>query len=129
MMAAKLFTVVIDCKDPRRQSEFWSEALAYTMRERNTDEFVVSDPAGMGFPLYFMKVPEPKVGKNRFHLDLWTDGSVSDEVDRLVRLGARFVEARQDPDTLDNPDTWTVLEDLEGNVFCVTTSSPPGWNA
>jgi hypothetical protein len=27
-----------------------------------------------------------------------------------------------------NPDTWTVLEDLEGNVFCVTGSTTlSGW--
>ena len=40
----------------------------------------------------------------------------------------RFVEVRQDPETLDNPDTWTVLEDLEGNVFCVTSSATlSGW--
>ena len=127
VMAASVFTVVIDCADARRQAGFWSQALSYEMRERNDGEFVVSDPTGVGFPLYFMNVPEPKVGKNRFHLDLWTDGPIAVEADRLVGLGARFVEARQDPDTLDNPDTWTVLEDVEGNVFCVTSSSPPGW--
>jgi hypothetical protein len=75
-----------------------------------------------------MKVPEPKVGKNRFHLDLITDGSKSEEVDRLVKLGARLVDVRQDPETLENPDTWTVLEDLESNVFCVTSSATlAGW--
>jgi hypothetical protein len=86
-------------------------------------------PPAWARPWYFMKVPEPKVGKNRLHLDLVTDGSMSDEVDRLVRLGARFVELRHDQDSLDNPDTWTVLEDLEGNVFCVTSSATlSGWN-
>jgi hypothetical protein len=70
-----------------------------------------------------MKVPEPKVGKNRLHLDLVTDGSMTDEVNRLVELGARLVGVRQDPDTRDNPDTWTVLEDLEGNVFSVSSSA------
>jgi len=75
-----------------------------------------------------MKVPEPKVRKNRFHLDLVTNGSMSEEVDRLVELGARLIEVRQDPESLENPDTWTVLEDLEGNVFCVTSSTTlSGW--
>jgi hypothetical protein len=41
----------------------------------------------------------------------------AEEVDRLVKLAARLVDVRQDPDTHDNPDTWIVLEDLEGNVF------------
>jgi Glyoxalase-like domain len=128
-MTLKAFTVVIDCTDPRRQADFWAEVLSCDVRQRNPDEYLVSDPAGKAFPLYFMKVPEPKVGKNRFHLDLVTDGSMSEEVDRLVKLGARLVEVRQDdPETYDNPDTWTVLEDLEGNVFCVTSSTTlSGW--
>ena len=128
-MTLKVFTVVIDCTDPRRQADFWAEALSCDVRERNPDEYLVSDPAGKAFPLYFMKVPEPKVGKNRFHLDLVTEGSMSEEVDRLVKLGARLIDVRQDdPQTHDNPDTWTVLEDLEGNVFCLTSSTTlSGW--
>jgi hypothetical protein len=123
-----MLTVVVDCAEPRRQASFWAVALAYDVRERNTDEFLVSDPAHTAAPLYFMRVPEPKVGKNRLHLDLLTDGPMSDEVDRLVALGARLVEVRQDPDNLENPDTWTVLEDPEGNVFCVSSSATlSGW--
>jgi hypothetical protein len=52
-------------------------------------EFLVSDPAGVAFPMYFMKVPEPGVGKNRWHADLVTPGAISDEVDRLLELGPR----------------------------------------
>jgi hypothetical protein len=128
-MTLNVFTVVIDCVDPRRQADFWAQVLSCDVRERNPDEYLVSDPAGEAFPLYFMKVPEPKVGKNRFHLDLVTDDSMTDEVNRIVKLGARVIEARQDDaDTHDNPDTWTVLEDLEGNVFCVTSSATlSGW--
>ena len=95
-MALNVFTVVIDCTDPRLLAGFWAEVLSCDARERNTDEYLVSDPNGKAFPLYFMKVPEPKVGKNRFHLDLVTDGSMSEEVDRLVKLGARLVDVRQD---------------------------------
>jgi hypothetical protein len=128
-MTLKVFTVVIDCADPRRQADFWAEVLSCDARKRNPDEYLVSDPAGKAFPLYFMKVPEPKVGKNRFHLDLVTDGSMPEEVDRLVKLGARVIDVRQDDaETYENPDTWTVLEDLEGNVFCVTSSTTlSGW--
>lgn len=127
-MSLTLFTVVVDCTDPRRQAGFWAGVLAYEVRERNRDEFLVSDPAGAAFPMYFMKVPEPQVGKNRWHVDLETPGDMSDEVDRLVELGARLVEVRRDPETFDNPDEWAVMEDLEGNVFCVTsTQTRTGW--
>jgi hypothetical protein len=128
-MTLKVFTVVIDCTDPRRLADFWAEVLSCDVRERNPGEYLVSDPAGKAFPLYFMKVPEPKVGKNRFHLDLVTDGPMSEEVERLVQLGARLVDVRRDdPQTHDNPDTWTVLEDLESNAFCVTSAKTlSGW--
>jgi hypothetical protein len=128
-VTSREIVVAVDCADARRQAHFWSEALAYDVRERNTDEFYVSDPKGSGTSPYFMKVPEPKVGKNRWHIDVLVAGSMSDEVDRLVGLGARMVEVRQDPDTFNNPDTWTVMEDPEGNVFCVASSETlTGWN-
>ena len=66
-----------------------------------------------------MNVPEQKPGKNRLHVDITTDGSLDDEVARLVSLGATLVERRQDPSTLANPDTWAVMRDPEGNEFCV----------
>ena len=49
-----------------------------------------------------------------------------EEVDRLVKLGARVSDIRQgDPD---NPDTWTVSKDSEGIGFCVTSSTTLwGW--
>jgi hypothetical protein len=88
-----LLAVIIDCHDPRRQAEWWAGALAYQVSQRNPDEFLVSDPADAGRSLYFMKVPEPKAGKNRLHLDLVTAGSMEAEVTRLVEAGAELVEA------------------------------------
>jgi predicted enzyme related to lactoylglutathione lyase len=123
MVSVSVLAVIVDCRDPRRQAEFWSRALAYEVRQRNPDEFLVTDPAGVGGSLYFMKVPEPKVGKNRLHLDLVTTGSMEAEVTRLAEAGAELVEVRQDPASFDNPDTWTVMRDPEGNEFCVTSTS------
>ena len=127
-MSSSLLAVVVDCQDPRSQAAFWADVLSHEVVERNKDEFLVSEPGASATPLYFMKVPEPKVGKNRLHLDLVTDGPLDDEIDRLKGLGARLVEVRQDPDTMDNPDTWAVLEDPEEHVFCVSSSSTvTGW--
>ena len=81
-VSISLLVVVVDCRDPLRQAEFWAQALGYKVNPRNPDEFQVSDPAGVGGSLYFMKVPEPKVGKNRLHLDLVTAGSMADEAAR-----------------------------------------------
>jgi len=55
-------------------------------------------------------------------------GTMESEVARLVDAGASVIEVREDPESLQNPDKWTVLADLEGNEFCVTsTSTLTGW--
>ncbi len=41
--------------------------------------------------------------KDRLHIDITTGGSVEDGVARLVALGGRLAEMRQDPETLANP--------------------------
>lgn len=127
-MPTSLLAVVVDCREPRAQADFWAKVLASTVTQRTTDEFLVGDPAGSGTPLYFMKVPEPKVAKNRLHLDLIAEGTLEDEVSRLKGLGAELVEVRHDPESLDHPDTWAVLQDPEGNEFCATSSTAfAGW--
>jgi len=63
--------------------------------------------------LWFNKVPEPKVTKNRVHIDI----NLPDEGDmgRLLGLGARALrEIRDDDGTL----WWTIMADPEGNEFC-----------
>ena len=127
-ISTSLLAVIVDCHDPLRQAEFWAQALAYEVIQRNPDEFRVSNPASGGASLYVMKVPEPKTGKNRLHLDVVTSGPMEAEVARLAEAGAEVVEVRQDPASLDNPDTWTVMRDPEGNEFCVTsTATLTGW--
>ena len=127
-MSLSMFTVVVDCADPHRVAKFWSEALGWAVNERNTDELQLVNPDASGTSLYFMRVPEPKVGKNRLHLDLLAPGPMEPEVQRLLEAGAQLVEVRQDPQSLDNPDTWTVMRDPEGNEFCVTSQTTlTGW--
>jgi Glyoxalase-like domain len=84
---------------PRREHLVVGAGVGQGVRvsQRNPGEFLVSDPADAGQSLYFMKVPEPKVGKNRLHLDLVTAGSMEAEVTRLAEAGAELVEVRQDP--------------------------------
>jgi hypothetical protein len=78
------------------------------------------DPDGQGHPVLFINVPEPKVVKNRVHLDLITDQPMSDEVNRLVAAGARAIMVHQHPPGyIDEPYEWTVMQDPEGNEFCV----------
>ena len=120
-MSASIFSVVVDCREPRPQAEFWASVLSYDVTERNPDEFRVSDPKGQGSALYFMRVPEAKVVKNRLHIDLAAEGPMEAAVERLIGLGARVIDVRHDPQEFENPDSWTVLQDPEGNEFCISS--------
>jgi catechol 2,3-dioxygenase-like lactoylglutathione lyase family enzyme len=106
--------VTIDCRDPERLIEFWSQALGYDI-QRNV-YVTVRDPNGRGPSLYFQEVPEERSGKNRVHLDLVTDDHLA-EAEALVQLGATKVR-----DAEENGIRWTVFEDPEGNVFCLFDS-------
>ena len=118
-MATSLLAIVVDCHNPLAQANYWAAALDHRVSERNTNEYGVSDPSTAGTPLYFMSVPEAKTVKNRLHVDITTDRPLEDEVAQLVSAGGTLVEMRQDPATLDNADTWAVMQDPEGNEFCV----------
>ena len=75
-MALRMTEVVIDCADHGAVVDFWAEAMGYERREFN-DQYVALVPPPPGEPgrppLLFQKVPEPKVVKNRVHLDLRGD--------------------------------------------------------
>jgi predicted enzyme related to lactoylglutathione lyase len=121
-MSTTLLAIVMDCRDALAQANWWATALGHEVAERNTREYEVSDASMGGTPLYFMDVPESKRVKNRLHVDISTDRPLEDEVARLVAAGGTLVEMRQDPTVLANPDTWAVMQDPEGNEFCVLNS-------
>lgn len=144
--------LTVDCADAQRLVAFWCEALGYVPEPAPDgweswlaywraagipdDELVgaeagsgaIVDPEGVRPRIWFQEVPEPKVGKNRLHLDIrHTPGreamryadrraSVDAEVERLVGLGAS-IAYRNAPD---GADYYAVtLRDPEGNEFCV----------
>jgi hypothetical protein len=63
----------------------------------------------------FQLVPEPKVVKNRVHLDVQVgEDQVEAESERLVALGATFSHRGQQ-----GPYRWITLADPEGNELCL----------
>jgi len=110
--------IVFDCADQRAVARFWAEVLGYRLRpvadDAPPDEpLVILPPAGTGMRIWFARVPERKVAKNRVHIDI----NLPDdrEMDRLARLGARPLrEIRGEDGTL----WWTIMADIEGNEFC-----------
>ena len=111
-------SVVVDCNDFAAMLAFWRAALRYEPREPPEDGWVIlGDPAGSDVNVSLQQVPEPRVGKNRLHLDLYTDDQAG-EVERLLALGATRHPREPEPD-----DDFVVLEDPEGNLFCVIDTS------
>jgi hypothetical protein len=135
----------MDCHDPDRLAHFWATALHYKLQdppegyvnweqwlsamgipeERWNDASAVVDPEGRGPRIYFQRVPEAKMVKNRLHLDLNVGGGhgttpevrrerVDAEAQRLVESGATISQ----PMDL-RGEYWVVMGDPEGNEFCV----------
>jgi glyoxalase superfamily protein len=126
-MPTRLVHLVVDAADPARLAEFWAQALGWQAESGEDDPGeVVVWPAGYGYPdpvalpLAFIAVPEPKVTKNRVHLDLASSsaGHQAQTVRRLLDLGAAPADVGQ------GEVPWVVLADPEGNEFCVLDPRP-----
>jgi hypothetical protein len=104
--------VVIDCTNAAELAGFWSAALSHPVDEGAGEYFATVGRAGKASPvLMFLKVPEPKAGKNRLHIDLHGPDWAA-EVDRLVSLGATKQSSHREYGT-----EWVTLTDPEGNEF------------
>jgi predicted enzyme related to lactoylglutathione lyase len=108
--------VVIVCTDHVVVVPFWEAALGWTVHPINDQFVALRAPAdeGIGFDILFQEVPEPKVAKNRAHID-FDAADMEAEVERLIALGGRKV-AEHDLGSF----RWTIVADPEGNEFCVT---------
>ncbi|SEF93441.1 hypothetical protein SAMN04489712_102558 [Thermomonospora echinospora] len=104
--------LVIDCANPRSLAEFWSRVLDFKILEEDAESVALGLDEAVSPKILFLRVPEPKAGKNRLHLDLTPDDQVA-EVERILALGARRVDIGQ------GGRSWVVLADPEGNEFCV----------
>lgn len=106
--------LVLDANDAARLAEFWSAALRYDRQSAVGQFEVLTPPEGFDGPAMLLQgVDDPKLGKNRMHLDLHVSDAEA-EADRLVALGAtRLGEGRL------GDIRWIVMGDPEGNEFDV----------
>ena len=134
--------VVFDAADPHALAGFWAEALRYEVEDHSAfvsqlldsgrlpadqvikiggrlafrDVAACRDPDGVGPRVFVQRVPEPKIAKNRVHLDLQVGAeNRAAEVERLTALGATVAWT-----TADRGPVTTTLRDPEGNEFCVS---------
>ena len=143
MTSIRQVQVTFDCAAPERVALFWCEVLGYVVPpppvgfatwnefdralppEQQGASFACVDPSGVGPRLFFQRVPEGKVVKNRLHLDVRVGtglvgderlAALEDECARLIPLGA--VRVRLLPADDEN-ESCLVMQDLEGNEFCL----------
>ncbi|MGP4109747.1 VOC family protein [Streptomyces sp. 4N509B] len=143
MSSIRQFQVTFDCADPERVARFWCEVLGYVMPPppagfASWDDFhrsqptesrgswsACTDPSGVGPRLFFQRVPEGKVVKNRVHLCVRVGtglvgeerlAALEAECARLLPLGAARV--RLLPADGVN-ESCIVMQDVEGNEFCL----------
>ncbi|QJW35267.1 VOC family protein [Cellulosimicrobium protaetiae] len=135
--------VTFDCAQPERVARFWCEVLGYVPPsppdgfdtwddanaalppEQRDAWFACSDPTGVGPRLFFQRVPEGKVVKNRVHLDVRVGtglvgaerlATLVAERDRLLALGATCVRVMVADE---ENESCIVMQDVEGNEFCL----------
>ncbi|MEU9063191.1 VOC family protein [Streptomyces sp. NPDC048430] len=143
MPSIKQVQITFDCAEPERVARFWCEVLGYVVPpppegfatwdaydrtlppERQGAGFVCMDPTGVGPRMYFQRVPEGKVVKNRVHLDVRVGtglvgeervAALEAECARLIPLGATRVRLLV-ADEFNESCLW--MEDIEGNEFCL----------
>ncbi|MEV6610875.1 VOC family protein [Kutzneria sp. NPDC051319] len=143
MASVRQVQVTFDCADPKRVALFWCEVLGYVVpspppgfdswddfdhslpADRQGSAFACVDPNGVGPRLYFQRVPEGKVVKNRVHLDVRAAPGLAGQ-ERLAalraeraRLEALGAVCHLEQVSDDFNESCITMLDVEGNEFCL----------
>jgi predicted enzyme related to lactoylglutathione lyase len=122
-MAARVGNITFDCGDVLKLAAFWSAVLGRPIDKGSSEHFASiggTDGERHEPAWYFNKVPESRQAKNRVHIDLVNPDA--NAIDEIVSLGATVVGEHHMPG-----HGWTVLQDPEGNEFCLAAKAFTGW--
>ena len=118
ILKTKIGSIVVKCKKFDEMLAFWQEALRYVPGHPEDNGFtILRDPEGEGPNMSLDKVLDgERIGSTRFprlHIDLYAENQ-EEEVKRLLGIGAT-----RHPQAYDPEDDFVVLQDPDGNLFCV----------
>lgn len=118
-MACRISELVLECRDPEKLADFWCAVLDFVVIDREGDDmFEIGPREGFGGSqptIILSRHDAPTTAKPRLHIDVnATDRDQAAELERLLALGARPADVGQTGD-----ESWHVLADPEGNVFCL----------
>jgi catechol 2,3-dioxygenase-like lactoylglutathione lyase family enzyme len=112
----RIGSTVVNCADLETMTDFWTQALGLVPSSRDPgDDFRVLRGERVNLSLQLARTPV--TARDQMHLDLYSDDA-SEQVERLLGLGATKVRVNDDPE-----DTYVVMRDPEGNEFCVCSLS------
>jgi predicted enzyme related to lactoylglutathione lyase len=107
---AVVSAIVVDCEDPVRMATFWHAMLGG--RVVSYSEVGVEALRAPGVTFDFVANPDPKIAKNRWHLDLAADDAEATVNDALAAGATRASD-------FEPSERFVVMRDPEGNEFCV----------
>ncbi|BCL12642.1 VOC family protein [Micromonospora sagamiensis] len=111
---ARFKDLCLDAVDPHALGDFWARILGGDLVDlRDGDTRVDGRPGPES--IWVNRVPEPRTGKTRAHLDLRMDRP---DPAGLLAAGARLL---REPD---DEVAWWVLADPDGNEFCAFAPRP-----
>jgi hypothetical protein len=114
VITQRLYELGVDSVEPASIAGWWAEVLGGRLvHDERGFSYVDHIPGAPMDSIDFVQVPEPKVTKNRIHVD------VTGDVPALVEAGANVLR----PEGGDI--SWTVLADPEGNEFCAFRAESP----
>ena len=106
--------LTMDANEVESLASFWCEATDYRVADSYYPILAVLASDNPNYPrLLILQVPETKTAKNRLHMEFKTE-DLNAEAERIVALGATLIAEREFGDT-----KWIVMEDPEGNEFCL----------
>jgi predicted enzyme related to lactoylglutathione lyase len=113
----RLTGITIDCVDPVALARFWSTFLNRPVSdEHEGPNWATVGSRGDPTPrLTFQRVPEPKHGKVRLHLDVEVD-DIEESRSLVETLGGRWTGQRFD---YPGEGIVIVMTDPEGHEFCL----------
>ncbi|GAB5078855.1 VOC family protein [Arthrobacter sp. AD-310] len=118
-MSCRISELVLNCADPELLARFWSDVLGYVELDREDGYIEIGPPAdgfgGLQPTIILSPSSNPRTGRLPLHIDVNpVDRDQDAELERLLALGARRADVGQT-----GGESWHVLQDPEGNEFCL----------
>ncbi|WP_327010240.1 4a-hydroxytetrahydrobiopterin dehydratase [Dactylosporangium sp. NBC_01737] len=113
----QLIEIAVDAIDIPGVRPFWKAVLGYEDEEGAHDDpgAAVVDPHRLGPAVWFQQMAEPRIERNRIHLDISVPhDAAADRIAAALAAGGILMSEAAAP-------AYWILADIEGNEVCITT--------